>query len=121
VGKSADQKLDLAKRVDRSAVATRLPFPRPLELRVGTAHATALGHGSLFGEFHRQYNAATDDLKKGFMKENNIVDEYDLTPDHARAVLKAIDESQDPRILTYRNFIRLFRLFPWLRSGRGTE
>jgi len=74
-----------------------------------------------FDEFHRQYNAATDDLKKSFMKENNIVDEYDLTPDHARAVLKAVDESQDPRILTYRNFIRLFRLFPWLRSGRGTE
>jgi hypothetical protein len=75
-----------------------------------------------FDEFHRQYNTATDELKKSFMKENNIVDEYGLTPDHARAVLKAIDESQDPRILTYRNFIRLFRLFPWLRSGgRGME
>ena len=57
-----------------------------------------------------------------FMKENNIANRRDLSPDHARAVLKAVAESQDPRILSYRNFIRLMQLFPWLRSGaRGTE
>jgi hypothetical protein len=45
-----------------------------------------------------------------------------MTPDHARAILKAIAESQDPRILVYRNFIRLMRTLPHLRAGgRGME
>jgi hypothetical protein len=68
--------------------------------------------------FHRQYSAAVGQILKDFMEANNISERPDLlTPDHARAVLKLVAESQDPRILTYRNFIRLFRLFPWLRGG----
>ena len=76
-----------------------------------------------FDALHRQYNAATGELLLRFMKENNIADRPDLiTPDHARAVLKAIAESEDPRIQYYRNFIRLHKMFPWLRSGaRGSE
>jgi hypothetical protein len=64
----------------------------------------------------------TADLLEQFMQENNIVNRGDLTPDHGRAVLKAIAESVDPRIQTYRNLIRLFRTLPWLRGGgRGIE
>jgi hypothetical protein len=75
-----------------------------------------------YDAFGRIYEAATDELLDSFMKENNIANRRDLSPDHARAVLKAVAESQDPRILSYRNFIRLMQLFPWLRSGaRGTE
>jgi hypothetical protein len=45
-----------------------------------------------------------------------------MTPDHARAVLKAIAESEDPRIRLYREFIRRLRLFYRLRTGgRGSE
>jgi hypothetical protein len=75
-----------------------------------------------YDAFGRIYEAATDELLDSFMKENNIANRRDLSPDHARAVLKAVAESQDPRILSCRNFIRLMQLFPWLRSGaRGTE
>jgi hypothetical protein len=76
-----------------------------------------------FDGLHRQYNAATGELLKFFMEGNGIDGRPDLmTPDHARALLKLIAESQDPRILTYRNFIRLMRLFPHLRAGgRGME
>ena len=76
-----------------------------------------------FDGFHRLYNDATDELLTHFMKENNIAGRYDLmTPDHARAFLRTIAESQDPRIQSYRNFIRLLRSVPWLRGGgRGTE
>jgi hypothetical protein len=76
-----------------------------------------------FDGFHRLYNDATDELLMRFMKENNIPNRFDLmTPDHARAFLKTIAESQDPRIQSYRNFIKLLRLVPWLRGGgRGSE
>lgn len=71
-----------------------------------------------FDAFHRQYNKATGELLKGFMKANNIVDRPDLmTPDHARAMLKAIVGSEDPRIRHYAEFIRRMRLFYRLRGG----
>jgi hypothetical protein len=75
-----------------------------------------------YDAFGRQYEDATEELLDNFMKENNIAKRRDLTPDHARAVIRTIEESQDPRILTYRNLIRLMRLFPLLRGGgRGME
>jgi hypothetical protein len=55
------------------------------------------------------------------MKEHNIIEPEQLTPDHARAVLKAIAESEDPRIRYYLEFIRRLRMFYRLRTGRGTE
>jgi hypothetical protein len=68
---------------------------------------------------HRAYNDAVGEILMDFMAENKMPKERpdQLTPDHARALLKLVTESQDPRILTYHNFIRLLRLFPWLRSG----
>jgi hypothetical protein len=76
-----------------------------------------------FDGLHRQYNAATGKILERFMEEHGITDHPELmTPDHARALLKLIAESQDPRILTYRNFIRLMRTLPLLRGGgRGME
>jgi hypothetical protein len=72
---------------------------------------------------HRQYNDATRDLLELYMEGWGIAEHPELmTPDHARAILKAIAESQDPRILVYRNFIRLMRTLPHLRAGgRGME
>jgi hypothetical protein len=71
-----------------------------------------------FDAFHRQYNKATGELLERFMKANNIADRPDLmTPDRARAVLKAITESEDPRIRHYGEFIRRLRLFYRLRGG----
>jgi len=56
-----------------------------------------------------------------FMDAHNITPEQ-MTPDHARAVLKAIAESDDPRIRSYREFIRRLRPFYRLRTGvRGSE
>lgn len=57
----------------------------------------------------------------GFMREHNIKPEQ-MTPDHARAVLKAIAESDDPRIRYYREFSRRLQMFYRLRTGgRGSE
>jgi hypothetical protein len=54
------------------------------------------------------------------MQERNISEPEQMSPDHARAVLKAIEESEDPRIRYYRAFIRQLRLF-YRTGGRGTE
>jgi hypothetical protein len=71
--------------------------------------------------FHRLYNAATGQLMADFMAQNNIAEPEKMTPDHARAVLKAIAESEDPRIKYYLEFIRRLRMFYRLRTGRGSE
>jgi hypothetical protein len=75
-----------------------------------------------YDNFHQQYNRATEELLKRFMGEQNIGEPEQMTPDHARAVLKAIAESDDPRIRLYREFIRRLRMFYRLRTGgRGSE
>jgi hypothetical protein len=79
------------------------------------------GRRHWYDEFHREYNKATGELLKGFMEENNIAGPEQMTPDHARAVLKAIAESEDPRIKHYGEFIRRLRMFYRLRTGRGSE
>ena len=69
---------------------------------------------------HGIYNEAVRELANDFLRRNNIRLE-NMTPDQARAVLKEIRESPDPRIRNFNATIRLFRrLFP-LRTGRGTE
>jgi hypothetical protein len=71
-----------------------------------------------FDAFHREYNKATGELLERFMRENNGAKRPEqMTPDHARAVLKAIAESEDPRIRHYAEFIRRLRLFYRLRGG----
>lgn len=75
-----------------------------------------------FDKFHREYNTATGELLERFMEEHNIAGRPEqMTPDHARAVLKAIVESEDPRIKYYGEFIRRLRMFYRLRTGRGSE
>ena len=71
-----------------------------------------------FDKFHRQYNDATGELLERFMEEHGIADQpHRMTPDHARAVLKLIAESEDPRIRLYGEFIRRLRMFYRLRGG----
>jgi hypothetical protein len=79
------------------------------------------GRRHWYDEFHRKYNTATGELLKGFMEEHNVAGPEQMTPDHARAVLKAIAESEDPRIKYYGEFIRRLRMFYRLRTGRGSE
>jgi hypothetical protein len=56
------------------------------------------------------------------MGEQNIREPEQMTPNHARAVLKAIAESEDPRIRLYGEFRKRLRLFYRLRTGgRGSE
>lgn len=77
--------------------------------------------GHQFDEFHRRYNDATKEFMEKYMRENNIAAEK-MTPDQARSILRAIDESDDSRIRTYREMIKRLRLFFRLRSGgRGSE
>jgi hypothetical protein len=75
-----------------------------------------------YDSFHREYNLAIEELLQRFMREQNITEPEQMTPDHARTVLKAIAESEEPRIRLYREFIRRLRLFYRLRAGgRGSE
>jgi hypothetical protein len=69
---------------------------------------------------HGRYNAAVEELGVRFLERNRISPEQ-VTPDHARALLKEIRETTDPRIREYNNVLRLLRrLFP-LRTGRGAD
>jgi hypothetical protein len=89
---------------------------------IGELFLSLDGRRHEFDAFHRKYNDATGELLGSFMKEHNIIEPEQLTPDHARAVLKAIAESEDPRIRHYLEFIRRLRVFYRLRTGgRGTE
>src|SRR6516165_3310613 len=70
-----------------------------------------------FDRLHREYNEATGQLLQRFMGEQNIREPEQMTPNHARAVLKAIAESEDPRIRLYGEFRKRLRLFYRLRTG----
>ena len=101
----------------------------PLETRkvfnratVGELFLRMDGRRHEYDAFHRVYNTATGELLKKFMEENNIAGQPEkMTPGHADAVLKAIAESEDPRIRDYREFVRRLRMFYRFRIGRGTE
>jgi hypothetical protein len=55
------------------------------------------------------------------MQDNSLQAEQ-MTPDQARSVLKAIAESEDPRIRVYGEMLKRMRMFYRLRSGaRGNE
>jgi len=97
---------------------TRRVFDRAT---VGQLFLSLEGRRHEYDTFHREYNAATGELLKRFMQEHNIAQPEQMTPDHARAVLQAIAESEDPHIRYYREFIRRLRMFYRLRIGRGTE
>jgi hypothetical protein len=74
-----------------------------------------------YDELHRLYNDAVADLMNAFMEEQGIKAPQ-MTPDHARAVLKTIAESGDPRIRTYRAMLQHMGRLYRLRSGaRGSE
>ena len=64
---------------------------------------------------HGIYNEAVSELSERFFRERNINPES-MTPDQARDLLKAIRESDDPRISNYNRMIRMLRRF--YRSGR---
>jgi hypothetical protein len=108
-------------------------FPRALYKRMppetqkvfdrATSGRLYLGYDNRRHEYdrlHREYNKATGEFLKRFMGTHNISEPEPMT--HARAALKAIAESEDPRIRLYREFIKRLRLFYRLRSGgRGSE
>jgi hypothetical protein len=81
-----------------------------------SGHLHIRGHGN--DKAHREYSKATEEFMDQFMKENSIKPE-EMTPDQARSMLKAIGESQDPRIRTYRQFIQRLQLLYQLRTGGG--
>jgi hypothetical protein len=66
---------------------------------------------------HGQHNDAVKELMDNFMRDRNITPET-TTPDHARDILKAIRESEDPRIRDYTRMIRMLRRIFRLRGGR---
>ena len=66
---------------------------------------------------HGQYNSAVKELSETFMRDHNITPET-MTPDHARNLLQAIRESEDPRIRDYNRMIRMLRRVFRFRGGR---
>jgi hypothetical protein len=70
---------------------------------------------------HRAYSRAIEELLDRYMQEHNIKPEQ-MTPDQARSVLKAIADSEEPRIRVYREMIKRMWMSYRLRSGaRGSE
>ena len=100
-------------------------FPLPEETRKVFDKATT-GPLPFFGwhqydDLHRLYNNAVEELMNRFMKEHSIQPEQ-MTPDHARGVLRAIAESEDLRIRAYRAMLQHMGRLYRLRSGtRGSE
>jgi len=67
------------------------------------------------------HSKAVGELMDRFIQDNSIKAEQ-MTPDQARSVLKAIAESEDPRIRVYGEMLKRMRMFCRLRSGaRGNE
>jgi hypothetical protein len=92
------------------------------QARTGQLYLSIDNRRHEYDRLHREYNKATGELLKRFMGTHNISGPEQMTPDHARAALKAIAESEDPRIRLYGEFIKRLRLFYRLRSGgRGSE
>ena len=81
-----------------------------------SGHLHIRGHAN--DKAHRDYSDATEELMDRFMNEHNIKPE-DMTPDQARSLLKTIEESQDPRIRNYRQYIQRLLLRYQLRTGGG--
>ncbi len=74
-----------------------------------------------YDDLHRLYSNAVEDLMNRFMQEHNVKAEQ-MTPDHARAVLKAIAESENPLIRAYRAMLQhMGRLYRLRSGGRGSE
>lgn len=74
-----------------------------------------------YDELHRLYSNAVEDLMNRFMQEHNIKAQQ-MTPDHARSVLRAIAESEDVRIRAFRAMLQhMGRLYRLRTGGRGSE
>lgn len=73
--------------------------------------------GNIWSKIHKEYNQAFNELVERYVEKNRITIEQ-MTPDHAREVLKEIRESTDPRIRTLNDSIRLIRRAYRFRTGR---
>jgi hypothetical protein len=65
---------------------------------------------------HKSYNGAVQDLADRFLEKNGITPEQ-MSPEHARALLREVRESDDPRIRDYNRNIRTMRRLFRLRPG----
>jgi hypothetical protein len=87
------------------------------EAKTGRLHVV----GHRWDELHKQYNRATRELMDRFMSDHGIQPEQ-MTPDHARSLLDAIERSRDSRIANYLKGIRFREYLYRLRTGvRGNE
>jgi hypothetical protein len=105
------------------AIYRKMPLP-PETRKVfeqGTTGPLPLARWHENDALHRAYSHAVEELMNRFMHEQNIRPEQ-MTPDQARSLLKAVAESQEPRIRVYGEMIKRMRMFYRLRSGaRGSE
>ena len=104
------------------AIYGKLPLPRETQKVFEKATTGQLPiHGwHQYDKLHREYEDAVRALMDSFM---HSIKAEQMTPDHARSVLKAVTDSPDPRIRAYHEMLRRMRMFRWLRSGggRGSE
>jgi hypothetical protein len=74
--------------------------------------------GNFWSRAHNEYNKAFEDLADKFMEKNNITSKKQMTPEHAREILKEVRETTDPRIRDLNSSMRLLRGLYRLRGGR---
>ncbi|HZS63560.1 MAG TPA: hypothetical protein VFA53_03540 [Xanthobacteraceae bacterium] len=74
------------------------------------------------GGLHRAYNDAVTELGNRFIEANKLrPDASDMTPDQARALLKEIRMSEDPRIRDFNLNMRRIQRLRRLRGGGGDD
>lgn len=74
--------------------------------------------GNIWDSLHRAYNDAVKEVSERFFRVNNIKpDGSNMTPPQARAMLKEVSYSEDPRIRDFDLNMRRIRRFRTLRSG----
>jgi len=74
---------------------------------------------NVFSKPHRNYNKAVHEVFDRFLEKSNITEEQ-MTPDHARQMLKDVVTSNDPRIRNFNLRIMMREIFR-LPRFRGNE
>lgn len=75
---------------------------------------------NVFSSAHRKYNKAVNELFDDYLARNKLSEEQ-MTPDHARQLLKEVITSRDPRIYRFNTRIWMRQLFRGGGRFRGNE
>lgn len=77
--------------------------------------------GHYWDSYHRDYTDGVTQLSNRFLKENDIMETRQMTPDQARDLLAEIRRSEDPAVRDYNRAMRYISRVFRSGSGRGNQ